>query len=177
MSGDRAAAFLDRDGTLIVDVGYPRDPDGVTLLDGAAEALAALAASGLRLVVVSNQSGVGRGIVTPEQAEAVHDRFVAELAAEGIALDDAKYCPHAPGAGCACRKPEPAMLLEAAAELDLDLEASFMIGDKHSDVETGRRAGCRTVLLGDADGAAAADCVAADWREAVAFILDAEAGR
>jgi D-glycero-D-manno-heptose 1,7-bisphosphate phosphatase len=175
------AVFLDRDGTLIEDVDYPRDPEAVRMLDGAVEALGDLRKAGYRLVVVSNQSGIGRGLVTAEDARRVHERFVAELARHGVELDDVRYCPHAPGEGCNCRKPAPAMLLAAAADLGLDLAASFMIGDKASDVEAGRRAGCRTVLLAPdgrpSDGGAAdgADRVARDWSEALAFVVPSEA--
>lgn len=173
MSAGGAAVFLDRDGTLIEDVGYPRDPDEVRLLSGVPAALGRLAAAGLRLVVVSNQSGIGRGLIRTEEASAVHDRLVADLGGQGIVLDGAKYCPHAPGEGCDCRKPAPGMLLDAAAELDLDLGSSFMIGDKQSDVEAGRRAGCRaTVLLAmGAAEAGGADRVAADLGSAADFIL------
>ena len=170
--GGRSAVFLDRDGTLIEDVGYPRDPESVRLLDGAPEGLARLAEAGFPLVVVSNQSGIGRGIVRPAEARAVHDRFVSELERRGIVLAGAKYCPHAPHEGCDCRKPAPGMLLAAASELGLDLEGSFMIGDKQTDVEAGRRAGCRTVLLGRAGpGSDTADHVAADWDDAASWIL------
>ena len=162
----RPTVFLDRDGTLIEDVGYPRDPETVRLLEGAVEALAALRRAGYALVVVSNQSGIGRGIVTQEQAEAVHERFVQELRAHGVELDDARYCPHRPEDACACRKPAAGLLLDSARELGLDLARSFMVGDKPDDVEAGRAAGCRTVLLG-ADGAA-------DWDEAVSQLLGAE---
>ena len=177
MSELEPAAFLDRDGTIIEDVGFPRDPELVRLVDGAAEALRRLADDGLRLVVISNQSGIGRGLITPEEARAVHERFVAVLADEGITLDAAKYCPHAPDAGCDCRKPSPAMLLEAAEELRLDLGRSFMIGDKLSDSEAGRRAGCRGILIADGSADLGAtsgpDFVATGWDDAVRFILDA----
>jgi D-glycero-D-manno-heptose 1,7-bisphosphate phosphatase len=165
-NGLRPAVFLDRDGTLIEDVGYPRDPEAVRLLEGAPEALAALRRAGFALVVVSNQSGIGRGLVTREEAQAVHDRFVQELRAHGVELDDVRYCPHSPDDACACRKPAAGLLLDSARELDLDLTRSFMVGDKPDDVEAGRAAGCRTVLLGG-DGAA-------DWDEAVARMLRAE---
>ena len=117
-------------------------------MDGAAAALRLLAAANLRLVVVSNQSGIGRGLITVDEARSVHERFIGLIAGEGIVLDGTKYCPHPPEAGCDCRKPSPGMLLEAAEDLRLDLGRSFMIGDKVSDVEAGERAGCRTVLLG-----------------------------
>ena len=170
MSGGDPAVFLDRDGTLIEDVGYPRDPAAVRLLDGAAPALAELAAAGFRLVVVSNQSGVGRGLIAPDEAERVHERFTAELASRGVALDGARYCPHAPEDGCDCRKPAPGLLLAAAAELGLDLSRSFAVGDRDRDVEAGRRAGCTTVLLGGG-GSAHADFAAAGWDDVVRFVL------
>ena len=139
------ALFLDRDGTLIVDTAYPRDPARVVLLDGAADALRELQRDWL-LVVVSNQSGIGRGLVTPDEANAVHDRFVALYATLGVAFAGIYYCPHAPGARCACRKPSPGLLLDAADELGVMLTRSVMVGDKPSDLEAGRAAGCAHVL-------------------------------
>ncbi len=166
------AVFLDRDGTVIEDLDYARDPDRVRLLPGAAAGLARLQAAGFQLVLVSNQSGIGRRIITPEQARAVHERLVAILAGEGIALQSVKYCPHAPWEGCDCRKPEPGMLIAASEELGLDLASSFMVGDKPSDVEAGRRAGCRAVLLcSDAPRYDGADHVARDWGDMLDFIL------
>jgi D-glycero-D-manno-heptose 1,7-bisphosphate phosphatase len=141
----RRALFLDRDGTLIVDVGYPRDPEAVELVDGAADALRALQ-QGWALVVISNQSGIGRGLISEQQATAVHERFVARFAALGVRFAGFYYCPHAPDAGCACRKPAPGLLRDAAAELGLDLARSVMIGDKASDIEAGRAAGCAYVV-------------------------------
>jgi D-glycero-D-manno-heptose 1,7-bisphosphate phosphatase len=181
VSALRPAAFLDRDGTLIEDVGFPRRPELVRLVDGAAAALRGLAAAGMRLVVVSNQSGIGRGLITGEEARAVHERFIALLGAEEIVLDGAKYCPHPPEAECDCRKPRPGMILEAAENLQLDLGCSFMIGDKLSDVEAGERAGCRTVLLGpgaiDGGPTRGPDFVAADWGAAVRPILESVSTR
>jgi D-glycero-D-manno-heptose 1,7-bisphosphate phosphatase len=170
------AVFLDRDGTLIEDLGYPREPDRVRLLAGVAEGLLGLRRAGFRLVLVGNQSGIGRGIITEDEARSVHERFVDVLARKGIPLDDVKYCPHAPWDNCVCRKPAPGLLLAAADELGLELGDSFMIGDKPSDVEAGRRAGSRTVLF--APGGAVddrANHVARDWGDAVDFILTAGA--
>lgn len=139
------ALFMDRDGTVMVDVGYPRRPDDVELLPDAPPTLAKLHDLGFKLVVVSNQSGVGRGLVTADEASAVHERFVEALRASGVELDGAYYCPHAPDEGCSCRKPSPELLERAARELGLDLPESFMVGDRDSDLEAGRRAGCRTI--------------------------------
>jgi len=158
----RPALFLDRDGTLIHDVGYPRDPDRVALVAGAAAALRGLPA-GVARVVITNQSGLGRGLITPAEAASVHAAFVAGFAAEGVRFDGVYTCPHHPGHGCRCRKPRPGLLLQAAAELDLDLAASIMIGDKPADVDAGRAAGCAAALrlaLGPDDaGASAADVI------------------
>jgi rfaE bifunctional protein nucleotidyltransferase chain/domain len=150
----RRAAFLDRDGTIIHDADYPSDPADVRLMPGAIDALRALRAKGFLLVLVSNQSGVGRGLVTEEQAGSVHDRFVAELARHDIALDAVRYCPHAPSEDCDCRKPRPGMILDAAQALGVDLTSSVLIGDKPSDAQAGRAAGVKTILLGaEGDGA------------------------
>jgi D,D-heptose 1,7-bisphosphate phosphatase len=172
----KRAILLDRDGTLVEDSGFLNDPGRVRLLAGVSEALAALRKQGFLLVLVSNQSGIARGLITPREAEQVHRRIVALLEAEGVLLDGVHYCPHAPEEGCACRKPSPAMLLQAAQELNFDLSQSIMVGDKPRDVEAGWRAGCRTVLL-TADPAAITcqpppDCVARNWAEARAWIDD-----
>lgn len=163
MSAQRAI-FLDRDGTLIVNVHYPRDPDLVEILPGAPEALRPLQRDWL-LVIVSNQSGIGRGLITPEEANAVHDRMISLYREQGIAFAGIYYCPHVPGAHCECRKPSPGMLLDAALDLDLDLEQSMMIGDKPSDVEAGRAAGCADVIRlgGELDAVGGTRC--ADWYE------------
>jgi D-glycero-D-manno-heptose 1,7-bisphosphate phosphatase len=165
------AVFLDRDGTVIEDPGYLSDPSGVRLLPGAADALRKLRAAGYRLVLVSNQSGIGRGYFTAEQAEAVHRRVVEQLSRKGVVLDDARYCPHAPDDGCPCRKPRPGLLLAAARELGLDLGASFMVGNSSVDIGAGRNAGCRTILFGaqTLDGLAA-DLEATDWPAVVSAV-------
>jgi histidinol-phosphate phosphatase family protein len=147
VSGARAA-FLDRDGTIIEDVGYISNPERVVLVPGAAAGLAALRARGYRLAIVSNQSGIGRGYFGCEEARAVHERVVAELRRHGVELDDAQYCPHAPDDGCECRKPLPGLLLRAARVLEVELEPSVMVGNAVVDMEAGRAAGCRTIHLG-----------------------------
>jgi len=150
------AIFLDRDGTLIADVGYVRHPDDVRLLPGAADALKRFRDLGFRLVVVSNQSGVARGLFTDQQLQEIHQRLEQVLASDGVRLDAAYYCPYLPGPEAVVesyrrdselRKPRPGMLLKAAQEHGLDLAGSWMIGDSPRDVEAGRRAGCRTILL------------------------------
>lgn len=143
----RPAILLDRDGTLIVDTGYLSNAADVRLLPGAAEALRRLRAMGYALVVVSNQSGVGRGLTSAPEAAAVDQRFRELFSAAGIEFDAVYYCPHPPDAGCDCRKPEPGLLLAAQQELGLDLGASFMAGDRLADVAAGRNAGARGVLV------------------------------
>jgi D-glycero-D-manno-heptose 1,7-bisphosphate phosphatase len=168
----RRAVFMDRDGTLIHDVGYPKDPGAVHLLPGAATALADLKEQGFLLIVISNQSGIGRGLVTPEQARQVHAEVESQLADFKVRLDGAYYCPHAPEDGCVCRKPSPGLLLRAARDLPIDLSRSFMVGDKISDLEAGRAAGCHTVYFTAEPDAkvSLADFVASNWAEAAKFI-------
>jgi D-glycero-D-manno-heptose 1,7-bisphosphate phosphatase len=143
----RPAAFLDRDGTLIEEGQYISRPEQVRLLAGAAAAVRMLRGAGLACVIVSNQSGVGRGLFTMEDLERVHDEVVRRLREEGAEVDGAYYCPAAPAAPGeeehAERKPAPGMLVRAAREMGLDLAASWVIGDSVRDLEAGRRAGCR----------------------------------
>jgi D-glycero-D-manno-heptose 1,7-bisphosphate phosphatase len=169
---NRRAIFLDRDGTITIDTGYPSDPKDVELLPGAADGLRTLRDRGWALVLVSNQSAVGRGMITAEQAQAVHDRLMVVLRASGVELDGAYYCPHSPDDACGCRKPRSGLLRRAAAELQLELAGSVMVGDRQSDVEAGRDAGCTTVLLGPGEGDP--DVRAADWAELLATVTDAQ---
>jgi len=165
------AVFLDRDGTLIEDPGYLSDPAGVRLLPGVPEALQAIRSAGYLLVLVSNQSGIGRGYFTRKQAEAVHRRVVHELARKGVVLDDARYCPHAPEEDCSCRKPRPGLLLAAASDLGIDLESSFMVGNSSADIGAGKNAGCRTILLWpEVTGGVPADLEAPDWPAVVSLV-------
>ncbi len=175
MSGLCRAAFLDRDGTIIEDVGYPSDPDLVQLLPGALEGLRWLRDRGYALVVVSNQSGIGRGLIAPAQAAAVDRRFRAVLGDAGIELAAVEYCPHAPEDGCVCRKPAPGMLKKAIAELEIDTAASIMIGDKVSDVEAGEAAGVSGILLGgDDETVGAVGRRARDWPQVMEILELAE---
>ena len=143
----RCAVFLDRDGTIILDAGYISNPRDVQLLPGAAEGLLRLQQAGLLLVVVSNQSGVGREMFSEEEMQLVHARMVELLGDEHIMLDGAYYCLHRPEEACNCRKPRPGLLKLAAEELGIRLNASYMVGDALTDVEAGREAGCRSLLI------------------------------
>jgi D-glycero-D-manno-heptose 1,7-bisphosphate phosphatase len=144
----RRAVFLDRDGTIIVDEGYLADAAKVRVLPGAIAALRGLRDRGMMLIVISNQSGIARGLITREQHELVDARMQELLAAEGVPLDAAYYCPHGPEDDCACRKPRPGMIEQAIREHAIDPARSIMIGDKLSDVAAGQAAGCITGLLG-----------------------------
>jgi len=148
------AVFFDRDGTLVHDPGYLNHPDQVQLLDGAAEAVRDLRLLGYRIVIVTNQSGVARGIVTEEMLEKIHARLRALLGLKGASLDGIYYCPYHPEGTIEeyskesdLRKPKPGMLLAAARELDIDLTRSWAVGDSDRDTEAGRAAGCRTILI------------------------------
>jgi D-glycero-D-manno-heptose 1,7-bisphosphate phosphatase len=154
----RPAVFFDRDNTLIASDGYLGDPAKVVLIDGAADLIAAVRAMGCAVVVVSNQSGVARGMFDESATKAVNARLDRMLRdANPRALIDAHYyCPHHPQApvehyrrDCNCRKPRPGMLLDAARDLDLDLSRSWLVGDAPRDIEAGKAAGCRTILFVD----------------------------
>jgi D,D-heptose 1,7-bisphosphate phosphatase len=148
------AVFLDRDGVIIVDKEYLSDPAGVELMEGAVEGLRLLREHGYKIIIISGQSGVGRGYYTKEQAESVHQRILEEFAKNGVGVDDAYYCYHTREDHCKCRKPQPTHVLEAAKKYGVDLGKSFMAGDKPSDLETGRNASpeMKTVLIGEKKG-------------------------
>ncbi len=141
------AIFLDKDGTLIEDVPWNVDPARIALSPQAGAGLRLLRDAGYQFFVVSNQSGVALGRFAESALLQVRSTLESLLAAEGIVLRDCYWCPHAPQDGCSCRKPLPGLLLRAAAEHDIDLGASWMVGDILNDVEAGRRAGCRAVLI------------------------------
>jgi D-glycero-D-manno-heptose 1,7-bisphosphate phosphatase len=148
----RPAVFIDKDGTLIHDVPYNVDPSLLRFRHGAPEALAALSAQGFALIVVTNQSGIAQGRFTAA-AFARLQRVLQQQLRErgGVELTDFLHCPHAPdGEGrptCACRKPQPGLLLQAARRHGIDLRRSWMVGDTLDDVEAGTRSGCRALLL------------------------------
>ncbi len=148
------AVFLDRDDTLIEDPGYINHPDQVKLLEGVPEALTGLRRMGYKLIVVSNQSAVARGIVTEQVLAQIHERIEQLLAQHGAALDKIYYCPDHPDGAIPTyrkestwRKPEPGMLLTAAEELDIDLTESWLVGDSARDIDAGKSAGCTTILI------------------------------
>ena len=139
------AVFFDRDGTLMEEVYYCGDPAQVRVYAGVSDGIRRLREAGFRIFVVSNQSGIGRGLITEEQYRAVQAELLAQIG-EGL-VDASYFCPDAPGTPSKRRKPEPGMVFEAAAEFDVDLGRSWMIGDKSADVECGKRARVRTILV------------------------------
>ncbi|MFQ5896735.1 MAG: D-glycero-alpha-D-manno-heptose-1,7-bisphosphate 7-phosphatase [Candidatus Methylomirabilia bacterium] len=146
--------FIDRDGTLVEEVGYINHPRRVRLLPRSAKAVRLLNEAGIRAVTVTNQSGVARGYFSEDVLQAVHAELVAQLETEGAFLDGIYVCPHHPTEGeppyrarCDCRKPQPGLLLRASKDLNLDLSASYMVGDKIADVEAGCRAGLTPILV------------------------------
>jgi histidinol-phosphate phosphatase family protein len=165
----KRALFLDRDGTVIEDRGYMHDPALVQLLPDAAETLRAMVHDGWVLIVISNQSGVGRGLITPHEMDAVQQRFLEVMSGASVGITASYVCVHRPDDGCHCRKPSPFHVEQAAREHGLDLTQSWMIGDRRSDILCGKNAGCRTIWLSNplypvVEGVA--DFVARSWPEA-----------
>jgi len=148
------ALFLDRDGTLVHPGHYPSQPEQLRLYEGIGPELHILQEAGMRLVVITNQSGVARGYFTEADLERIHEHLENMLALWNVRLDRIYYCPHHVDGiipelaiRCDCRKPQPGMILRAAADLELNLACSWFVGDILDDIEAGKRAGCRTILV------------------------------
>jgi len=165
--------ILDRDGTVVIDKHYLGDPQGLEFMPGAVAGLRKLHALGCKLIIVTNQSGVGRGILTLEQVERVNAGLAMMMDTIGAPLTATYFCPHAPDANCVCRKPSPGLLLQAAADHGYDPATCVVIGDKSSDVAMGRRVGAFTMLVetehADAN-TAHPDAVVNDLNEAASII-------
>jgi D-glycero-D-manno-heptose 1,7-bisphosphate phosphatase len=153
-SQTRKAVFIDRDGTLNEDIGYVSRPEEMALYPWSAEAVRLINQSGLLAVVITNQSGIARGMYTEEILAEIHSRMIRELALQGARVDAVYYCPHHPEIGsrryrleCECRKPQPGLLNAAARDHDIDLARSFVIGDKASDIKLAERTGARAALV------------------------------
>jgi D-glycero-D-manno-heptose 1,7-bisphosphate phosphatase len=170
----RKVVILDRDGTLVVDRGYLDDPAGLTFLPGAAAGLRFMREQGYRLVVITNQSGVGRGLFPVSRLHAIHDRLKEMVRDAGATLDGIYFCPHLPDAGCACRKPAGGLMMQAAAELGFELSSVVVIGDKASDIEFGQRLGAPAILVAGPESLhgprGEPDVVVADLLQAAHFI-------
>ncbi len=181
------AVFLDRDGTIVEDVGYLHERDKIKFLPGASKAIKLLNENGFRVVVTTNQAGVARGYFTEETVREINRYIQESLAKERAFIDMVYYCPHHIEGiieeyrkECYYRKPNPGMIEKAVREIGIDLENSFVIGDKISDIEAGRRAGCRTILLveedppnNDKENAVISDHTAPDLYEAVKWLVEA----
>ncbi|MEQ1860512.1 MAG: HAD family hydrolase [Chthoniobacteraceae bacterium] len=167
------AVFLDRDGTLIEDVRYCKDPALVRVLPGVVVALRQLREAGFLTVIITNQSAIGRGWMTVADYEAVHARTM-ELIGPGL-LDAAYFCSDAPEVASTHRKPATGMVLDAERDLGIDLARSWFVGDKRADVQCGHAAGTRSIFVlcgqGTREDGAAADFIARDLAEAAEFIL------
>jgi histidinol-phosphate phosphatase family protein len=171
--------LADRDGTLIEEGEYLSDPKGVKLLPGAVPGLKKLKRAGFRVVVVSNQSGVGRGLMTMTQLKRVNRRFLQLLNEKKVLLDGVYWCPHRPSARCACRKPRLGMVKRAARDLRVSWKRSISVGDRPSDVQLGQKTGGKGVLVLTGYGrewsnrrwGRPADHIAKDFRHAVEWIL------
>lgn len=181
----RPAVFLDRDGTILDEVGYLNHASRYRMLPGAAAAIARLNAAGLPVFVVSNQSGVARGYFPESVVTEVNDLMTRDLQDAGAKLTAIYYCPHGSADGCECRKPKLGMVQRAAEQFGIDPRKSFFVGDRKSDIELGHRAGGKSVLVrtGYGEGelawhvdgwSQAPDFVAADLNEAVDWILDGQ---
>jgi D-glycero-D-manno-heptose 1,7-bisphosphate phosphatase len=160
----KRAVFIDRDGTLNEESGYLHRAEECRFIPGAIAAVALLNAAGFLVVVVTNQSGIARGYYTEADLAKLHEFMSMQLQAGGARIDGWYFCPHHPdypaaNGDCSCRKPLPGMLQRAAAEMEIDLTLSWMIGDKRADIEAGRAAGCQPILVLSGYGAAEAAAI------------------
>ena len=167
----RRAVFIDRDGTISEEIGYVNHPSRYRVFAYAAEAIKLLNEAGWLAILITNQAGVARGYFTEDVIGAVHNLLAQELARGGARLDAIYYCPHHPSVGeppyrfdCDCRKPKPGLIRRAAAEFDIDLAGSWMIGDRYSDTELARNAGLRAALVLSGYGRGEWEYQRASWR-------------
>lgn len=168
-TGTGKAVFIDKDGTLVHDVPYNVDPRHVRLIAGAGAALRNMKNAGYKLIVISNQSGIARGLFEEKNLLPVNRCIQSLLAEHDVSIDAFYYCPHGPADGCQCRKPMPGMILKAARDYDVDLQASWMIGDILNDVEAGNRAACHTIHL---DNGSETEWVKGNYREPMYSVMD-----
>jgi D-glycero-D-manno-heptose 1,7-bisphosphate phosphatase len=170
------AIFLDRDGTINEDIEYLHEPERFRFLPNALSGMKRMNELGFKLAVVTTQAGIGLGYFTKEDFYKVNREMFRQLAPAGVIIDKIYFCPHGKGDKCKCRKPETGLLEIAANDLNLDLPGSYMIGDKTSDIEAGRRMGCKTILIKtakpDKEFDVKPDYVAVDLLDAANFILE-----
>jgi len=141
------AVFIDRDGTINVNVEYLDNPDGFQMYIGVAEGIKLLKDNGFKIIVITNQSGIARGYFSEKTLEKIHERMKKELLKKGATLDAIYYCPHHPDDNCDCRKPNTGLFKKAVKDFDIDTSRSFIIGDMTIDVEAGHRMGLKTILV------------------------------
>lgn len=179
----RKAVFLDRDGVICENRDdYVKSWQEFVWIPGAKEALSRLRSHGYIAIVITNQSAIGRGIVSRETVDKIHQRMGEEIAETGGKIEKVYYCPHKPEDGCSCRKPEPGLLLQAAEDLKLDLRTSYLVGDAITDIEMGHTVGSRTIMVKTGKGLneladknrwkIRPDYIAQDLSEAVDLILE-----
>ena len=176
------AIFLDRDGTINKYVGFLRDIDEFVLINGVCDAIKRINESGYLAIIVTNQPVIARGEMSLEQLDEIHKKMETLLGKAGAFIDGLYFCPHHPDSGyvgevaelkkvCSCRKPEPGMLFQAARDYNIDLSKSWIVGDDSRDVKCGKKAGVKTVLLGESAGGIEADFIAKDLKDAVYNII------
>lgn len=170
----KKTVFVDRDGTIVEDTGYVHKAEDFKLLPNAIEGLRKLGK--FMIFIVTNQSGIGRGVYKLEDFKKFNDRMIEELGKHKIRIEKIYYCPHAPEDNCGCRKPKTKLLEEAKREFEIDLEKSFVIGDQKADIELGKNANCRSILVLTGNGnktknEVKADFVAKDLLDAAKWIL------
>ena len=172
------AVFIDRDGTMAEDVNYCCCPEDLKLFLSTAKAIKLLNQNGLKVIVVTNQSGIARGYFTEEMLAKIHDKMESELAKEGAHVDAIYYCPHHPDDGCNCRKPKPGLIFQAASAHHIELKHSFVIGDLQMDIDLSKAVGCRSILIGTSssmdDEIAKPDLVLPDLLKAAQAIVKSD---
>jgi len=176
------AVFLDRDGTIAKDVHYCRSPDDFELLPTVPQAIKLLNDNAFKIVIITNQSGIARGYFTEETLTQIHDKLKRELAIHGAWVDAIYYCPHHPNDNCECRKPGTALFFRAAAELSIDLQNSYVVGDMQMDIDAGKKLGCHTILVTTgpqkgSDIGDPADYIAPNLVAAAKWIIERVSGR
>ncbi|NEU31224.1 HAD family hydrolase [bacterium LRH843] len=172
----KKAVFLDRDGVinevLSSRVRFVNQPKDFYLLEGVGNAIRLLNEANVPVFVVTNQGGVGLGFMKEASLHRIHEKMKKDLAEFRAFVDDIAYCPHKPKAGCYCRKPEPQMLTELATKHHIDLSLSIMVGDRKPDIEAGKKAGCKTILLGEREKDITADAYFPDLLSAIPWMLE-----
>jgi D-glycero-D-manno-heptose 1,7-bisphosphate phosphatase len=167
----KRAVFLDRDGVINDHVRYVNGPEDLILFPFAGQAIAKLNAADFLVFVVTNQGGVGLGYMTEDKLKRIHQKMIDELKKDGALIDDIVYCTHKPQSNCICRKPSPHMILQLADTYEVDLESSYMVGDRETDVEAGQKAGTKTVLIGTGARHTNADHWSSNLMDAVEWIV------